>query len=94
MKKTDDRESPTGISDSHNSTTVIFDSWKVRAGALSPAFPPTRSAPADGGDTSKARMGAVTPAFPPTRSSPATATDASKVQMGAVSPAFPPLRPQ
>jgi hypothetical protein len=63
MKKTDDSERPTGISDSRNSATVIFDSGKVRAGALSPAFPPTRRAPANGCE-SKVRIGALSPAFP------------------------------
>ena len=51
MKKIDDSERPTGISDSRNSATVIFDGGKVRAGALSPAFPPTRRAPANATDT-------------------------------------------
>jgi hypothetical protein len=67
MKKIDDSERPTGISDSRNSATVIFDSGKVRAGALSPAFPPTRRAPANATDTSKVRIGTLSPAFPPPR---------------------------
>jgi hypothetical protein len=67
MNRIHDRERPTGIFDSNHSTTVIFDSGKVRAGALTPAFPPTRSAPAKTGDTSKVRIGALSPAFPTDR---------------------------
>ena len=67
MSKADNYERPTGISDTRDSPTVIFDSGKVRAGALSPAFPPTRSASTKAGDTSKVRIGALSPAFPTDR---------------------------
>lgn len=75
MNKTPDSQGPTRISDSRDGHTVIFDSAKVRVGALSPAFPAS--------DMSKVRMGALSPAFPRAR-------ETSKVRIGALSPAFPP----
>ena len=69
MNRTDDLDHASDISDNHRSTTVIFDSGTVRAGALSPAFPLTRRTTAQAGDTSKVRIGALSPAFPTVRTS-------------------------
>ncbi|MBV8838549.1 MAG: hypothetical protein JO000_18595 [Alphaproteobacteria bacterium] len=45
----------------------VKDSAKVRLGAISPAMPATRPAPAATADSAKVRLGAISPALPKTR---------------------------
>jgi hypothetical protein len=63
----DARELPTGISDTPNDPTGVFDSARVRVGALGPAFPPVRHRPANESAASKVQIGALSPAFPAIR---------------------------
>jgi hypothetical protein len=45
----------------------VKDTSKVRIGAMSPAMPATRTAPADTADSAKVRIGAMSPSLPQTR---------------------------